>query len=39
MINEKKTHPNKESLGVIVINTTSAWPESAGIGGLQETIT
>ena len=31
--------PDQESLGIIVVDTTARWPVSAGISGLEETIT
>lgn len=31
--------PDQEGLGIVVVDTTSAWPVTASVGGLQETIT
>lgn len=31
--------PDQEGLGVIVVDTTSWWPVTASVGGLQEAIT
>lgn len=31
--------PDQEGLGVIVVDSTAAWPVSASVGSLQETIT
>lgn len=30
--------PDQEGLGIVVVDTTSTWPEAAGIGGLEEAI-
>ena len=30
--------PDKEGLVVVVVDTTSGWPETAGVGSLEETI-
>lgn len=31
--------PDQEGLGIIVVDTTSSWPEAASVGSLQEAIT
>ena len=42
MLIEKPTllvDPHEEGLGVVVVDATTSWPVSAGVGGLQETVT
>lgn len=31
--------PDQEGLGIVVVDTTSRWPVTASVGGLQEAIT